>query len=367
MRRDGCWEKEKEKSEREWGLPRSASSPVMLWPSLPSDAPPSKIHPKRVENAEEDHAYQGGSGTKQYALGAQRASERQRGVSSAAIYPPGYSFSSEGADSADPRRGTAVHRSGTKSDVPGAHRPLSRASGGDRAAGATARATASAEAAPMKSAQKAESSDTPPGGSDARRKEKRKKEKGESAYETYAFFAKYTYSSECALLAYNFHTITNQLGVFEFFTYPYDNRLISVTLAYIFFKYKIHHCDMALDLALTLIYLEELEANTLLQFQDNDAFNIVCYLAFLAHVYNADRTIRLTDWYKEMNRAGAPRGFQNCREANEFVWFLFKTVRKLRLMPNEQRVKKYIQRLCAAPHFSKSQGAPDPRIPPSGH
>eukprot|EP00397_Hematodinium_sp_SG-2012_P025016 GEMP01026102.1.p1 GENE.GEMP01026102.1~~GEMP01026102.1.p1 ORF type:complete len:319 (+),score=47.10 GEMP01026102.1:291-1247(+) len=172
-----------------------------------------------------------------------------------------------------------------------------------------------------------------------------------SAYDTYSFFAKYTYSSECALLGYNFHTIVSQLGIFEFISYPHDYRLISVTLAYIFYKYKIHHCDMALDLALTLIYLEELSVPTLLGFENNDAFNVVCYFAFLAHVYNADRTIRLTDWYKEMNRAGAPRAFESCREANKFVWYLFNDVRGLRLMPNEQRVKKYIQRLCAAPQL----------------
>lgn len=173
-----------------------------------------------------------------------------------------------------------------------------------------------------------------------------------SVDDTYSFFAKYTYSSECALLGYNFHTIISQLGIFEFVSYPHDYRLISVTLAYIFFKYRIHHCDMALDLALTLIYLEELTVPTLLSFKNDDAFNVVVYFAFLAHVYNADRTIRLTDWYKEMNRVGAPNTFENCRDANKYVWFLLKDVRGLRLMPNEQRVKKYIQRLCAAPQPS---------------
>ena len=50
-----------------------------------------------------------------------------------------------------------------------------------------------------------------------------------------------------------------------------DHRLVSVTLAYLFFKYQIHHCDMALDLALTLTYLEDLSASELLEFGDNDA------------------------------------------------------------------------------------------------
>ena len=115
---------------------------------------------------------------------------------------------------------------------------------------------------------------------------------------SYAFFAKYTYTTECALLAFNFHEIVSQLGIFEFFDYKYDHRLVSVTLAYLFYKYQIHHCDMALDLALTLTYLEDLSATELLEFSEADAFNVICYLAFLAHVFNADRTIRLKDWWE---------------------------------------------------------------------
>jgi hypothetical protein len=53
---------------------------------------------------------------------------------------------------------------------------------------------------------------------------------------------------------------------------------------------------MALDLALTLTYLEDLTAPQLLDFAEGDAFNVICYLSFLAHVFNADRTIRLKDW-----------------------------------------------------------------------
>ena len=138
-----------------------------------------------------------------------------------------------------------------------------------------------------------------------------------------ALVARYTYSNECALLAYNFHELVSKLGIFEIFAYRplqlltsepwllspcrHDHRLISVTLAYILYRYQaamahvlmttslcglnavrhrcfqslrlkmveakhpsycrctvssrqtlqqVHHCDMALDLALTLVYLE---------------------------------------------------------------------------------------------------------------
>lgn len=167
----------------------------------------------------------------------------------------------------------------------------------------------------------------------------------------YAFFVKYTYSNECALLAYNFHEMVTQLGLFEYFTYRHDHRLISVTLAYIFYRYQVHHCDMALDLAVTLVYLEEVrseqqqEAGRRLHEHNKDAFNLICYLAFLAHAFNADRTIRLSDWYKEIGW----RSFRNCQQLNGYVFFLFKDVRRYRLRVSETKVKRYIRKLCSVP------------------
>mmetsp|Transcript_50389 Transcript_50389/g.150663 ORF Transcript_50389/g.150663 Transcript_50389/m.150663 type:complete len:267 (-) Transcript_50389:132-932(-) len=163
----------------------------------------------------------------------------------------------------------------------------------------------------------------------------------------YAFFVKYTYSNECALLAYNFHELVTKLGIFEQFAYRHDHRLISVTLAYIFYRYQVHHCDMALDLALTLVYLEDVKApgQTELQEQGKDAFNLICYLAFLAHAFNADRTIRLSDWYREIGW----RSFSSCQQLNGYVFFLFSQVRRFRLRVSETRVKRYIQKLCSVP------------------
>lgn len=169
----------------------------------------------------------------------------------------------------------------------------------------------------------------------------------------YAFFAKYTYSNECALLAYNFHEIVIKVGIFDHLAYRHDHRLISVTLVYIFYKYQIHHCDMALDLAMTLIYLEDLKASNRFDFENNDALNVICYFAFLAHVFNADRTIRLHDWYKEIGW----RSFKSCRQLNGFVFFLFAKVRKFRLKAPEVRVKRYIQRLCSVPHHIRDGAA----------
>lgn len=163
----------------------------------------------------------------------------------------------------------------------------------------------------------------------------------------YAFFVKYTYSNECALLAYNFHELVTKLGIFEHFAYKHDYRLISVTLAYIFYRYQVHHCDVALDLAVTLVYLEDVRSSPQTEWKEHnrDAFNLICYLAFLAHTFNADRTIRLADWYKEIGW----RSFKNCQQLNSYVFFLFSTVRQYRLRVNEARVKRYIQKLCSVP------------------
>lgn len=163
----------------------------------------------------------------------------------------------------------------------------------------------------------------------------------------YAFFVKYTYSNECALLSYNFHELVTKLRVFEQFAYRHDHRLISVTLAYIFYRYQVHHCDMALDLAYTLIYLEDVCSPGTPELPENcrDAFNLVCYMAFLAHAFNADRTIRLSDWYKEIGW----RSFRSCQQLNDYVFFLFSQVRRFRLRVSEQRVKRYIQKLCKVP------------------
>lgn len=163
----------------------------------------------------------------------------------------------------------------------------------------------------------------------------------------YAFFVKYTYSNECALLAYNFHEMVTQLGLFEYFTYRHDHRLISVTLAYIFYRYQVHHCDMALDLAVTLVYLEDVKATFQAELHEHnkDAFNLICYLAFLAHAFNADRTIRLSDWYKEIGW----RSFRNCQQLNGYVFFLFSQVRRFKLRVSETRVKRYIRKLCSVP------------------
>lgn len=164
----------------------------------------------------------------------------------------------------------------------------------------------------------------------------------------YAFFVKYTYSNECALLAYNFHELVTKLGIFEQFAYRHDHRLISVTLAYIFYRYQVHHCDMALDLAVTLVYLEDVRVpgQPELPEHSRDAFNLICYLAFLAHAFNADRTIRLSDWYKEIGW----RSFRSCQQLNGYVFFLFSQVRRFRLRVSETRVKRYIQKLCSVPN-----------------
>merc|ERR1712014_405166 len=109
---------------------------------------------------------------------------------------------------------------------------------------------------------------------------------------------------------------------------------------------------MALYLAVTLVYLEDLKASDPPELQEHkDAFNLICYLAFLAHSFNADRTIHLSDWYKEIGW----RSFRSCQQLNGYVFFLFSSVRRFRLRVSETRVKRYIQKLCSVPSHINSE------------
>lgn len=170
-------------------------------------------------------------------------------------------------------------------------------------------------------------------------------ETNEDTQEAFDFFVKYTYSNECALLAHNFHRLSAKSSVLQGLRCQNDRRLISVTLMFVFFKYRVHHCDMALDLALTLTYIEDIESPHLEKLRSHDIFDVVCTLAYLSHVWNADRTIRLRDWYAEV----AWRSFPTVKDLNAFVMMLFKHVRKYRLKVQDARVKRYVQRLCAMP------------------
>lgn len=170
-----------------------------------------------------------------------------------------------------------------------------------------------------------------------------------------AFFAKYTYSKECALLAQNFHNSCKRLGVFDRLSYQHDTRLISVTLVYVFYKFQQHHCDMALDLALTLCYLEDLMEEPSVDLGPNvDALTVTVALVFLAHSHNADRAIRLKDWFREV----LWRAYPDVRGANAFVFLVFKNLLRFRTTRRESKVKRHVQRLCSVPSSISSSATP---------
>eukprot|EP00746_Dinoflagellata_sp_MGD_P078179 gnl/MRDRNA2_/MRDRNA2_31281_c0_seq1.p1 gnl/MRDRNA2_/MRDRNA2_31281_c0~~gnl/MRDRNA2_/MRDRNA2_31281_c0_seq1.p1 ORF type:complete len:290 (+),score=39.81 gnl/MRDRNA2_/MRDRNA2_31281_c0_seq1:87-956(+) len=166
-----------------------------------------------------------------------------------------------------------------------------------------------------------------------------------------AFFKKYTYSNECALLAQNFHNQCKRLGVFDRLPYQHDTRLISVTLVYVFYKFQCHHCDMALDLALTLCYLEDLMEEPSINLGSQvDALTVTVTLVFLAHSHNADRAIRLKDWFREV----LWRAFPDVKGANAFVFLVFKNLLRFRTTRRDNKVKRHVQRLCSVAPCSNS-------------
>lgn len=180
-----------------------------------------------------------------------------------------------------------------------------------------------------------------------------------------AFFTKYTYSGECALLAQNFHNSLCRTRLLERIPYGHDPRLISVTLVYVFYKFQCHHCDMALDLSLALAYVEDLVEMGPIDLGANaDGLNVTVALVFLAHSHNADRAIRLKDWFREVFW----RSFGNVRDVNAFVFRIFSKVLQLQTRRRDTRVKRHVQRLCSVPSAGvPSSGAaaqPQPQLQP---
>eukprot|EP00386_Alphamonas_edax_P002138 GDKI01006426.1.p1 GENE.GDKI01006426.1~~GDKI01006426.1.p1 ORF type:complete len:295 (-),score=107.21 GDKI01006426.1:156-1040(-) len=162
----------------------------------------------------------------------------------------------------------------------------------------------------------------------------------------YQFFLQYTYTPECALLAFNFTEALHSLGVFGHFDSMPDKRVVAVQVTYLFYKYQMHHNDMALDLALCLTYLEEaVQKNKLTLFEKSDGFNVLMYSVFLAHVWNNDRTVCLSDWYKEVGW----QTFAKCCQLNAYVLNLMQRLRNYRLRASNERVRDWVLRLCTAP------------------
>merc|ERR1712096_212692 len=89
--------------------------------------------------------------------------------------------------------------------------------------------------------------------------------------------------------------------------------------------------------------MEDIEASQIKLVQDYGLFDLVCMLAYLGHVWNADRTIRLVDWYSEV----AWRSFPTILDLNRFLWLVFSGVRGRILRVQDARVKRYVQRICA--------------------
>lgn len=167
----------------------------------------------------------------------------------------------------------------------------------------------------------------------------------------YQFFIQYTYTPECALLAHNFTAALVEMGLFEYFDTLPDHRVMAVQLLYLFYKYQMEHNDMALDLSLALSYIEDAKRKGLLEkFNKNDGFNFVMYTTFLAHVWNNDRTICLTDWFKEVGW----QTFKKCCQLNGYVLNHLKKLRNYRLRVPTEKMREWVMKLCKAPVLGSS-------------
>lgn len=167
----------------------------------------------------------------------------------------------------------------------------------------------------------------------------------------YQFFIQYTYTPECALLAHNFTAALVDMGLFEYFNTLPDHRVMAVQLLYLFYKYQMEHNDMALDLSLALSYIEDAKKKGILEkFDRNDGFNFVMYTTYLAHVWNNDRTICLTDWFKEVGW----QTFKKCSQLNGYVLNHLKKLRNYRLRVPTEKMREWVMKLCRAPVLGAS-------------
>jgi len=63
----------------------------------------------------------------------------------------------------------------------------------------------------------------------------------------------------------------------------------------------------------------EVEAKPELRERCRDAFNLICYMAFLAHAFNSDRPIRLADWFKEIGSLVASKTLRGVSRRQPFL------------------------------------------------
>jgi hypothetical protein len=166
------------------------------------------------------------------------------------------------------------------------------------------------------------------------------------------YFTKNTFSKECAFLGLNFYRRLNILEVFRYT--KSDPRVSVISVLYLFYKYQLHHSDMALNLATALIYLEDNQSSdstpltnktsiSCPTFPPEQSFNLVLYSAYLAHAWNDDVTIRLKDWYHDVGRIY----FQSMCDMNSYVWKLMVDF-NFKLNADPKRVKRHIRVLCQA-------------------
>ena len=183
-----------------------------------------------------------------------------------------------------------------------------------------------------------------------------------------AYFTKNTFSKECALLGYNYYLLLCAQGIFPNPIAPSlapdselppspsrrsrsDPRVSIISVLYLFYKYQLHHSDMALNLATSLIYLEDTPTDRLESFVQtaartgNATFNLVVYTAYLAHAWNDDITIRLKDWFTDVGKIY----FSTVSEMNCFVWDLLSELKCFSLFADERRVRRNIRKLCQSP------------------
>eukprot|EP01066_Platyproteum_vivax_P009020 Platyproteum_vivax@DN3929_c0_g1_i1.p1 len=162
-------------------------------------------------------------------------------------------------------------------------------------------------------------------------------------------------SHQCSL-AVNFLLELSKIDNFEIVWTDPNWQLVPIQLIKMWKGYEISCSDMALDLAACIQYVAAA------QMRQEDPWNCtalrkprffhvqaIWYLAYLAHVFHQDCTIKLLDWATFLNYTEFFDSTHHLRPINQYVLDLFDCVCSYELEVPPPLLKETVTRLCNVP------------------
>eukprot|EP01066_Platyproteum_vivax_P007494 Platyproteum_vivax@DN2939_c0_g1_i1.p1 len=161
-------------------------------------------------------------------------------------------------------------------------------------------------------------------------------------------------SPEGTILAYNFLRELSKIPNFDEAWSDGTWRMVPVQLISLWTKYRIAYSDMALDLAAVLYFILRVQESQPQLWRHHEIqrpkyfhVQVVWYLAYLAHVYHQDRTIKLADWAQGLD---SKRFFdKGIVGVNRFVLSLMGLFCNWKLRVSASLLRPMVEVLCTMP------------------